>query len=199
METIDILDETIWKPIVDYEGLYVVNRCGDVYSIPRKIWNGRSFFNYKGKKIHCVLNHKGYPCVYLSKNGKDHYCSVHRLVAMAFIPNPNNYPQVNHINGIKTDNRVENPEWCTNQQNQIHAWKMGLQKVSGKAGKPKRKVLQIEPKTKNIIAEYPSISLAAQNVGCKSPSLISECCKNKYGRKTIEGYEWKYKEVIANE
>ena len=182
-----------FKPVVGYEGIYIVTDKGNVYSIPRKVYNGKGYYEKQGKKIKQVLNHKGYPCVYLSKDGKDTYMSVHRIVATAFIPNPKNLPQVNHKNGNKLDNSVENLEWCTNRENQVHAWKMGLQKVSGKAGKPKKKVLQIDINTKQVVAEYNSISEAAKAIGVKTSSNIGACCRNRYGRKTIKGYQWKFK------
>lgn len=95
----------IWKPVVGYEGLYKVSNKGRVKGL-------RS-----GKILKSALNKKGYPMVVLSRNGKLLPQRVHRLVALTFIPNLNNYPIVNHINENKTDNRVENLEWCTNKYN----------------------------------------------------------------------------------
>jgi len=73
-----------------------------------------------------LLNVKDYRRVPLCENGKPRQTSVHILVAKAFIPNPNNKPYVNHINGIRYDNRVENLEWCTAKENIRHAWDTGL-------------------------------------------------------------------------
>lgn len=106
------MEEEIWKRVIRNGQItnYEVSIEGDV----------RRYDTKKHLKSH--KNPKGYP--QLRINGKT--VSVHRLVAEAFIPNPDNLPQVNHINGDKTDNRVENLEWCDNSRNQIHAFRSGL-------------------------------------------------------------------------
>lgn len=113
-----------WKEVDNYEGIYFVSNYGNVKSVDHYPENrtGRQ----TGRVLKQTLCYKGYLRVGLSLNKKKFITGAHRLVAKAFIPNLNNYPQVNHINGVKNDNRVENLEWCTNSQNQIHAVKNGL-------------------------------------------------------------------------
>ena len=105
--------EEIWKDIKGYEGRYQISNFGRVKSLiypKEKIMN---IYNFRrdGEKG------KGYWRVRLIKNSSYKYFFVHRLVAEAFIPNPNNYATVNHINGIKTDNRIDNLEWCSLKEN----------------------------------------------------------------------------------
>lgn len=90
-------------------------------SVDGKVW--------RGNKQVKVLNAVGdYPRVKLSLNGKQSNWLLHRLIAIHFIPNPDNFPEVNHKNGVKTDNRIENLEWCTTQYNIKHSWDTGLSK-----------------------------------------------------------------------
>lgn len=104
--------EEVFKDVLGYEGKYQVSNTGKVFSILRK------------RVIHTEREHKGYLRVNLWRNGKRKHVPVHRLVALAFIPNPENKPQVNHIDFNKENNRADNLEWCTNDENQVHAAKM---------------------------------------------------------------------------
>ena len=111
--------EEIWKPVVGYEGLYEVSNKGTVKSLDRFTKSGRGNGNrfISGKILKSALNKKGYPSVVLCKDGKMFTQRVHRLVAEAFIPNPDNLPVVNHKDEDKTNNCVDNLEWCTNKYN----------------------------------------------------------------------------------
>ena len=118
--------EEIWKPIVGYEDLYEISSFGNVRSLDKYVnCKNNSKRLIKGKVISQFINH-GYKIVDLTKNGQRKHCRVHRLVAQAFIPNYDNKEDVNHIDGNKTNNRIENLEWCTRQENIIHALENGL-------------------------------------------------------------------------
>lgn len=116
------MDREIWKDIAGYEGLYQVSEYGNVKSL-----------YYQGKKREKILkpteDDKGYLFVNLWKNRKSKSMKIHRLVAQVFISNFENKPQVNHIDGCKTNNCISNLEWCTKSENEKHAYKTGLKKA----------------------------------------------------------------------
>lgn len=116
----------IWKDIIGYEGIYQVSNTGEVRSLDRKIVysNGKIYFT-KGRLLKQKLNRGGYFCVHLRGNKESHPV-VHRLVAISFIGNPKNKPTVNHKDGIKTNNNVNNLEWNTHSEQIKHAISTGL-------------------------------------------------------------------------
>lgn len=158
----------VYKEIKGYYG-YFVSNFGNVKSIKE---------NYKDKLLKGRLTNCGYLRVALWKNKKQKDFAVHRLVALAFIPNPENKPQINHINCIKHDNRVENLEWNTESENMIHSYSNG-RNTKG------RKIIRvgIKNKTYNKIIE----AVKDNNI---SKSSISQCLRGI--SKTSGGYKWEY-------
>lgn len=117
----------IWKDIEEFKGLYQVSNLGRVRSIDRLItYRTGTKRLTKGTILTIGQNKLGYQQVSLSKNDKMYSRRVHRLVANAFIKNTKNYKEVNHIDGNKKNNKVENLEWCNRSQNMQHAVRLGL-------------------------------------------------------------------------
>ena len=117
-----IMKNEIWKEIEGYEGKYLVSSFGRVKSMPNKVWNS--------ERILKPLK-QTYSTIDLCKDAKVKKLTIHRIVAKTFIPNNENKPDVNHINGDKHDNRLENLEWVTKSENQKHAAKLGLINCKG--------------------------------------------------------------------
>lgn len=155
---------------------YYVTDSGDVYS--RMAHN-----HWRFKKMKTCSDKDGYKKVTLHKNKKGYRRSVHRLVAEVFIPNPENKPQVNHKNGIKYDNRVENLEWVTQSENTIHSFRVLKNKT-----RPKKPVVQML--NGEIIKEFVGMAEAAKETGLKIEH-ICRCCRGGLDR--TGGYQWKYK------
>lgn len=187
--------QEVWKDIIGYEGLYQVSNLGRVKSLQRvvKRTNGRPY-TAKEKILGQFYSgrDKDYLKSYLSKNGKKKSYQIHRLVAIAFIPNVQNKPQVNHIDGNKSNNNILNLEWCTNSENQIHAYRMGLNHVKSLKGylNPCSKEVIKCDLDGNEIECFGSMKEAERMTGIHYTN-ISACCKGK--TKTAGGFKWIYK------
>lgn len=173
----------IWKDIKDYEKRYQVSNLGRFRSLLKWDLNNRK---YK-PNIQIIKTRKdkdGYNIIDLHKNNKSKTFKAHRLVAETFIANPNNYPQINHKNEVKDDNRVENLEWCSNKYNARYGTK-----IQRTAEKHKKSVLMFDLE-ENFIKEYNSLTEASIDNNCLITN-ISSCCRGK--QKTSYGYIWKFK------
>lgn len=160
--------EELTAPAPGYEGLYLISESG-------KVWNVKTGSTLRGN-----VNSHGYFVVSLTKGGVKKDCKLHRLLAMAFIPNPNGYECVNHKDGNKLNNRLDNLEWCTKGYNNRHA----------------REELDIDFTAKpvcqttmsgEIVAIWANQSRAAKSVGV-TPVCISRCCEGTAA--TAGGYKW---------
>ena len=171
-----------WRDIKEYEGLYQVSNLGRVKSLARKTNNQ---YGKKERLMTQKLDKDGYKRVGLNKNGKQIYYGVHRLVAQAFISNPNNYPQINHKDEDKSNNKVDNLEWCDGKYNQNYGTinERRTQKL-------KKKVICITTGEK-----FDSIIEASEKYNIKNKSDISRVCKGKRnycGNLNGKKLEWGY-------
>ena len=171
-----------WKDIDGYEGLYEVSDWGRVKSLE----NNKS---RKEKILKGVKNTYGYLQVHLCKDGKVVWKKVHRLVAQAFLENPQNLPQVNHKDECKTNNSVDNLEFCDNKYNVNYGTRnqRSGEKLTNHPTKSKR-VDQIDPQTGEVIRQWESTREAGRN-GFKQ-NHVSDCARGKY--KQYKGFIWKY-------
>jgi len=184
IDTIQDLPDEIWKPVLNFEGLYLISNHGRVKSI--------NFNNEKHSQlIKQSASKKGYLRVRINKENKRYTLNVHRMVATAFIPNPDNKPQINHSDGNKKNNHTTNIEWSTNQENQDHARKNGLilPPPKGYDNSCSMEVFQYNKYTLELIEKWGSMSEASRAL--KIPTTnISKSCNRK--RIVAGGFIWRY-------
>lgn len=161
------------KIIIDFEN-YTISKNGEIFNIKTN------------KKLKPIMCGNGYTKVYLYNNDKRKMCLIHRLVANAFISNIKNKPQVNHINGIKHDNRVENLEWATPKENSIHSWNTGLKTVTDKQLQSLRKrcnKLVLDTQTGIF---YENATEAATLLGIKKSTLHCYLNKSRINKTSLQ-------------
>jgi hypothetical protein len=165
-----------WKDIAGYEGLYRVSDKGDILALPKIVREGNRQYTMKEKLLKVSTRGKHgaeYRFVVLTKNGIPKAFSIHRIVAEAFIPNPDGLPEVNHKDENTFNNAVENLEWCTRRYNIEYSKAKSVEQINGG----------------EIIARFRSIVRASEATGIGRRSINNAL---KGWTKTAGGYEWRY-------
>ena len=173
------MKEEIWKDIEGFEGLYQVSSFGRVKSLARILSDGR---RWKERILQQETNH-GYKRVVLADDNINKTYRVHRLVAQTFLPNPNNYTIINHKDENKSNNNIDNLEWCSPKYNSNYG--NCKYKIAEKLSKP---VIQMDMNFKPI-AYYKSLSDVGRQTGY-GIGYVSQCCNGKYY--SAYGYVWRY-------
>lgn len=180
-----------WKDVNGYEGLYQVSDCGRVKSLERDVYfpNGTVIRHIEEKILVQSLVGNGYAGVNLYKNGKSKTMLVHRLVAEAFIPNPENEPQINHRDEVKTNNAVENLEWCSAQENALYGTRIQRCVQNHRSYK-----LGNNPSAKAVFCvelnkTFDCAKRVEEELGIWGTSII-KVCKGK--AKIAGGFHWRY-------
>lgn len=189
--------EEVWKDVVGYEGLYRVSNYGKVMTLGKYVatHNGTRIHQRPSKELSQSMNIHGYMKVMLYLNGHRKEWAVHRIVALAFIENPENKPCVNHIDNNRANNVVENLEWCTYQENSDWSRIQGRKAMTEEC---RQKILATRIRKPVIGTDsdgneyYFDKVRAVEDMGFDTKSVI-DCCK---GRKThFKGFTWRYAEA----
>lgn len=169
-----------WRNIEGFEGLYQVSNYGNVRSLNYHNWG-------IVKNLTPIVDRYGYERVCMCKNGKQFNRLIHRMVAVAFIDNPNTFPQINHINETKTDNRFDNLEWVTANKNANHGTRNQRMSQS-KRNKNCKSVIQMDVQGCEI-RKWVSFMEINRVLGY-DVGFLARCCKGRC--ETAYGYKWRY-------
>jgi hypothetical protein len=189
------MEKEIWKDIAGYEGFYMISNLGRVKSLKRFFLRRGHKISVKEKilKLHLCANN-GYLIIILRKNCEPRTFTVHRLVCLAFMENPNINLDVNHINGIKTDNRLCNLEMITRSENLKHKYRV-LKQAHPFKGKTNtsvsKKVVQLDRKTLEPIREFLSMRDAERILKLPNGAGRNISCVCSGKQKSAYGYKWK--------
>jgi hypothetical protein len=186
------MEQEIWKDIPNYEGMYQVSNLGRVKSLPRKRkGNGDSTCMVSERILKGKIDKYGYLVFALSKNAKMHHFTSHKLVCIAFSPNPNPevFNQINHKDGNKLNNRIDNLEWCDAKHNNQEALRIGLR--GGKPYNPRTDSSPINQYGLNgdFIKRYDNLAQASRETGIKN-TAIGNCLGGR--SKSSGGFRWSF-------
>lgn len=178
--------EEIWKDIEGYDGYYQVSNLGRVISYKHK----------NAKMLKPKINKKGYARVHIRHGKSNRYIFIHRLVAMAFIPNHDNKPEVNHLDENPGNNCAENLEWVTQKENINWGTSLTRRSLSQRRTHNPKAVYQFDLNWK-LIAIFPSRNEASRATGFDRGG-IGHACHQDYKYKTYKGFIWRYEEDVRN-
>lgn len=188
------MQNEIWRDCYGYEGLYLISNYGNVKSCDKLVWNRFKYIKRKGRIMKTLIDRYGYVRITLCKNGKKTNEQVHRLVALTFLENPYNLPQVNHKDLNKENNYVGtsennftdgNLEWCSNAQNMEHAHKhldFNYQTIP---------VVKIDIETNIVLQCYKSIQEAATDTSAMPINILRSC---HFDNDSTKGFRWRTNE-----
>lgn len=187
------MNREIWKDVKGYEGLYQVSNFGEIKHLPYDFRNISGTHHINERKLIPHTNNNGYYMVDLYKNNKRKTLLLHRLVAQAFVENPNNYPIVNHKDNTPSNCNASNLEWCTLSYNSQYSYNTTNRAKTTKWSKGKNhyksKKVYATDKQGKILYRFNCIMDAERELGILNTSIVS-CLKGKY--KTAGGFIWHY-------
>lgn len=184
-----------WRPVIGYEGLYEVSNKGRVRSLDRMRYDGKRSYAVRERVLKQKLNAYGYPVVSLNKSGKSKTATVHRLIANAFLENPEGKRCIDHINGVRDDNRLENLRWATHKENADNMFRLNNQvdwtdrNISDES-RYRFTHSQCKAVIRNDGKRFESIKKAAEALGYRDPRQVIAHLKGRRG--PVRGYTFAY-------